>query len=202
MDQSVSELKNVTSGVPQCSVLGPLLFTLFINDISDILQYTKSLLYADDLKSWPQIFSSACAIQLHSDINSLTLWADDNGIIFNLDKSNFMCFDQGILSLSMKDVPICEVNEIKDLGLLIDNRLCWDSHIKYQLHKCSQTLAHIKRSVPSDLSCWRKLQLYQSLIVSILLYCSEVWCHSVTCLKKLEAFQEKFFRWLNPFASY
>ena len=202
LEQTVSELKNVTSGVPQGSVLGPLLFTLFINDISDNLQYTESLLYADDLKTWAQIFSSACAIQLNSDINSLTLWADDNGMIFNLEKIKFMCFGPGNLSLSMKDVPICEVNEIKDLGLLIDNRLCWDSHIKYQLHKCSQILALIKRSVPFGLSCWRKLQLYQSLILSILLYCSEVWCPSVTSLKKLEAFQKKFFRWLNPSASY
>ena len=123
-------------------------------------------------------------------------------MIFHLDKINFMCFGQGNLSLSMMDVPICEVNEIKDFGLLIGNRLCWDSHIKYQLHKCSQILALIKRRIPSGLSCWRKLQLYQSLILSILLYCSEVWCPSVTCLKKLEAFQKKIFRWLHPFASY
>ena len=70
LDQSVSELKNVTSGVPQGSVRG-LLFTLFINDIYGILQYTESLLYADDLKTRVQIFSSACAIQLDSDINYL-----------------------------------------------------------------------------------------------------------------------------------
>ena len=73
MDQSVSELKMVTSGNPQGSVVGRLLFTLLINDISDSLQYTKSLLYADDLKTCGQIFSSACAIHLNSDIISLTL---------------------------------------------------------------------------------------------------------------------------------
>ena len=97
LDQSVSELKNVTSGFPQGSVVGPLLFTVFINDISDNLQYTESLFYADDLKFWAQIFSSVCAIQLNSDIISLTLWADDNGMIFNLDKIKFMCFGQGKL---------------------------------------------------------------------------------------------------------
>ena len=79
------------------SVVGPLLFTVFINDISDNLQYTESLFYADDLKFWAQIFSSVCAIQLNSDIISLTLWADDNGMIFNLDKIKFMCFGQGKL---------------------------------------------------------------------------------------------------------
>ena len=135
LDQSVSELKNVTSGVPQGSVLGPLLFTLFINDISDNLHYTESLLYADDLKTWDQIFPSACGIQLNSDNNSLTVWADDNGMIFNLDKIKFMCFGQGNLSLSIKYLPICGVNEINNLRLLIDNKSCWDPHIKYQLHK-------------------------------------------------------------------
>ena len=80
LKQNVSELKNVTSGVPQGSVLGPLFFTLFNNDISDNLQYTKSLLYADDLKTRAQIFSSAFSIQLNSDINCLTLgwWQKDD----------------------------------------------------------------------------------------------------------------------------
>ena len=97
VDQSVSKLKNVTSGFPQDSVLGPLLFTLFINDISDNLQYTKALLYADDLKTWVQIFSSACAIQLNSDINSLTLWADDNGMILKLAKNQKYVFWPGTI---------------------------------------------------------------------------------------------------------
>ena len=46
------------------------------------------------------------------------------------------------------------------------------------------------------------MHFYQSLFLSILLYCSDIWCPSVTCLKNVEAFQKKFFRWLNPFASY
>ena len=53
---SVSELKNATSGGPQGGVIDPLVFTLFIIDVSDNLQYTGSLLYADDLKIWAQFF--------------------------------------------------------------------------------------------------------------------------------------------------
>ena len=166
---------NIQRSSRQCT--WSFVFYIIHYDNSNNLQYTESLLYADDLKTWAQVFSSDCAIQLNSEITSL--W-----MIFNLDKIKLMCFGQGKLSLSMKDVPICKVNEIKDLGFLIDNRLCWDSHIKHQLHKCSQILALLKRGVPFGLSCRKKLQLYQSLILSILLFCSEVWCPSVTCLKK------------------
>ena len=60
LDQSVSEFRNVTSGVPQGSVVGPLLFTLLINDIPDNLQYTESLLYADDLKTGSMFFECLC----------------------------------------------------------------------------------------------------------------------------------------------
>ena len=167
VDQSVFELKNVTFGVPKGSIPGPLLFTLFNNDISDNLQYTESLLYADDLKTWAQRFPSACAIQLNSDINSLTLWVDDNGMIFNLDKIKFLCFGQGNLSLSIKDVSICEVSEFEDISFLLTIDFV-GSH--------SSNISYIKaiKFWPSGFSCWRKLQLYQSLILSILLYCSEV----------------------------
>ena len=122
--QSVSELKNVTCGALQGSVLSPLLFTFFIKYISDNLQYTDALLNADDFKIWAKIFSNACDNQLNSDDISPTLSADDNGMISNLDKIKFISFGPGKLSLSMKNVPICEVNEIKDLVLFFDYKLC------------------------------------------------------------------------------
>ena len=75
---------------------------------------------------------------LFSDFTSLSVWAQGNGMIFNLDKIKLMCFGEENLLLPMKGVPISEVNEIKDLGLFIDNRLCWDSQIKHQLRKRSQ----------------------------------------------------------------
>ena len=96
------------------------------------MQYTESLLYADDLKTWAQIFSSVCAVQLNSENNSFTPWTGDNRMIFNLDKIKFMCFGQGKLSLSKKDVPICEVNENKGLGLLTtDYVVTHTSNISY-----------------------------------------------------------------------
>ena len=106
IDGNLSGMSAVLSGVPQGSVLGPLLFVLFINDIIEVIDYeTKILLYADDLKKYRQINSEQDRIKLQVDISSLQGWASQNKMKFHLDKckvlncqlsnkavSNFKCF--------------------------------------------------------------------------------------------------------------
>ena len=87
IDGNLSGMSAVLSGVPQGSVLGPLLFVLFINDIIEVIDYeTKILLYADDLKKYRQINSEQDRIKLQVDISSLQDWANQNKTKSNLDK--------------------------------------------------------------------------------------------------------------------
>ena len=80
-----SKIASVNSGVPQGSILGPLLFVLFINDISEVItEGTNIALYADDTKIWCKICSD-CVI-LNNDIESLSKWADRNMMKFHPNK--------------------------------------------------------------------------------------------------------------------
>ena len=82
-----SSLKTVLSGVPQGSILGPILFVLFINDMADGIDCNTDLaLYADDTKIWRKIMSEKDNIKLQTDINYLLMWSINNKINFNFKK--------------------------------------------------------------------------------------------------------------------
>ena len=90
---SKSGLKNVRSGVPQGSILGPLLFVLFINDMSEcISKDTNIALYADDTKIWRRIVHWSDHEVLQNDINSLLNWAHLNKMNFHPDKCKVLSF--------------------------------------------------------------------------------------------------------------
>ena len=83
---------NVTSGVPQGSILGPALFNMYINDISTCINFSNISLYADDSKLFHTItFMSKCK-QLQSDLNSIVKWCNDWKLNLNLDKCQIISF--------------------------------------------------------------------------------------------------------------
>ena len=121
-----------TSGVPQGSVLGPLLFLVFINDIASELS-CEFLLYADDLKIFKSVKSVNDCTILQTDLNLVQEWCDVNGMDLNVNKCCTMTFTR-------KNDPICflydignrslqRVGEFKDLGVLFDPKLSFINHI-------------------------------------------------------------------------
>ena len=97
-----SSSKNVLSGVPQGSILGPILFVLFINDIADGIDCDTNLaLYADDTKIWRKILSEKDLIKLQADINYLLMWSINNKISFNFDKCKVLSVNNKASPLSM-----------------------------------------------------------------------------------------------------
>ena len=83
-----------------------------------------------------------------------------------------------------------------DLGLTIDNNLNWGLHIDRQIAKCTRVLNFLRRNLPFGISIQRKKQLYQSCIISILLYASPCWCASIEGLRKLEKFNSRAMKWV------
>lgn len=82
-----------TSSVPQGSVLSPLLFALFINDLPPLI-IANILLFADDLKIYPEIRSHADSLTLQSDINTIVQWCNENGLSININKCSTMTFTE------------------------------------------------------------------------------------------------------------
>jgi Reverse transcriptase (RNA-dependent DNA polymerase) len=76
----------VKSGVPQGSHLGPLLFILFLNDVSEIFVHCQHLIYADDLKIFMKIASLEDVERLQSDLHRLSDWCSDSGLMLNVKK--------------------------------------------------------------------------------------------------------------------
>ena len=127
---SASRLQPVISGVPQGSVLGPLLFNFYINDIS-LLQLSAGTmsLYADDVMLYRIIRSQADFISLQADVDTLCIWTDKNRLKFNATKCKYMVISrkrQPIVPsspIAIKDTPLVKVFSYKYLGVWITSTL-------------------------------------------------------------------------------
>jgi hypothetical protein len=171
--------KIMTFGVPQGSILGPLLFLIYINDIPEIARFAKFILYADDAN----IILTADTIeeiqnQLTELIEVLIKWVFSNGLALNLKKTNYMIFSKRKVNLpttlSILNVPIERKPEARFLGVIIDESLSWSYHIKSVVSKMSRYIGvmfKIKKFLPLK----SRLQVYHSFVQSYLSYCSLVW---------------------------
>ena len=187
-------------GKPQGSVLGPLLFVLFINDLANDISNSHFYLFADDLK----IFTSADESLVQNDIDSLQRWCSLNCLEFHPLKCKtltFGGFDENIqLILGSHCLPY--VDKLKDLGFIVTRNLSWKEHINFKLLKSSRVFQFLKGNICHVISVNRKKLLLKSLLLSILLYSTPVWCPSVVDLKRMELFQYKSIRWIKACPSY
>ena len=173
-----STLHKLKYGVPQGSILGPILFILYINDLPQISKIAHHIYFADDANL---IISADTCIQLSLLVNevlSLVLhWATNNGLKLNASKTKYMIFsnkkvDDIIIYLGEDRLRKSETE--KFLGILIDSKLNWSDHIQILSTKISRNagiLLKLKGKVPSKI-----LHLiYNSFIQSHLYYCATVW---------------------------
>ena len=176
----------VKSGVPQGSILGPLLFVLFINDIYQQVSEGKSIaLYADDTKIWRTIFSENDCIVLNKDIDSLHKWALINGMNFNpnkckaisvtLRRPNYYILPFDRFSYELGDCVLDYVTEEKDHGVIIANKLNWEPQQKAIIAKASRQLGLLIRTCYFINNQTQKRSLYITLVRSVFEHCRELW---------------------------
>ena len=172
--------QTIKCGVPQGSILGPLLFLICINDLANTCKASLPILFADDTN----IFTSGRnQHELESNINDelcrISAWLKVNKLSLNIKKTHYMIFTTKNLytctiSLNIDGHPITEVSKTKFLGVIIDNKLKWNEHITFIGHKISRGIGMIIKA-RKVLNSSALIVLYYSFIYPYLICCNHVW---------------------------
>ncbi len=140
----------VTSGVPQGSILGPLLFPVYCNDVQNYIQANSTLaLFADDSKLYRSLDLPNASTSLQHDLDSLQTWSLDMKMKFNTTKCKVMHFSRKKLktdptSYNLAGQQLEQVTHISDLGIVVSSDLTWFTHIENIVAKANKTLGLIK----------------------------------------------------------
>lgn len=141
---------STNAGVPQGSILGPLLFLIFINDISDNI-LSDVFIFADDTSLMRKIEDIKLDFNIiNRDLHTLSEWADQWRVTFNASKTEYMIFSLKHSTfnypvLRLNNVPITRVSAHKHLGLTLDSKLTWNEHVTDITNKASKRIGNIKR---------------------------------------------------------
>lgn len=184
IDEELSEFIQIRSGVPQGSVLGPLLFCLYISDIKSCFEYSFTHNYADDV----QIYRSCrldedsvnnCIEKLNSDLKRVNTWALQNSLQLNASKSKSIVIykskinTNGFPSLILNNDIIPFSCNVTNLGLIFNQNLTWDEHI---LNKCSKIFVMLRSfwKLTTCTSCSFRRSIFMSYIFPHFLYADVV----------------------------
>ena len=170
-----SSWAQVTSGVPQGSVLGPLLFLVFVNDLPESVR-SHIQLFADDAKLYRSVMLPEDSGRLQLDLNALTAWSATWQLTFNETKCKSLHFGRSNQrsSYMMNGIPLDQVSEERDLGIIIDSELKFRQHAASATGKASQILGVIRRSF-RHLDRMTLPLLYKTLVRPHLEYGNVIW---------------------------
>ena len=195
-----SEWAPVLSGVPQGTVLGPLFFLLYINDIPSCVT-SEVRLFADDCLIYRQIQSMDDQAALQRDLNALDQWGSTWMMAFNTKKCHTMSFTKArkprfSFEYSLAGDLLQSVASHPYLGLTFSRKLNWNDHIDHICARANQALGFIRRNLSK---CPRTLKemAYKTLVRPLLEYCSPVWNpHQSTRTNQIEMVQRRAARFV------
>ena len=187
-----SEESYVTSGVPQGSVLGPLLFTIYVNDLAHNLN-CRVRLFADDCVVYAKLTGEDEHAPLQQDIESIQCWMSNNRMSLNLDKCEVVTFstkhhsNEKNYHIDGRILPF--KTGYKYLGVWLDKKLDWGEHINRITSKCIRNINFVMRNLKGS-TVDTKNHAYKTLLRPLLEYGCAVWdphkAKDVTALEKVQ----------------
>ena len=173
----LSRAHEVKSGIPQGSVLGPLLFVLFVNDLPQAVNHSSVYLFADDLKLFHKISTDTDHQLLQEDLNSVCKWTDSSQLQLHPDKCVAMNVgpQQDPAQYRLQDGhELRSVTQEKDLGVVIDSKLSFSAHVSQKVSKANSILGLVMRTIENKTS-EVIVTLYKALIRPHLEYANQIW---------------------------
>ena len=179
LEDSFSDWVKVISGIPQGTILGPLLFLIYINDVMDVCKEGSEIfVYADDAKIFNHVNSIKDVHVLQTDLNSMDKWIKEWSLKLNISKCRVVSFGRksNILQYdySIGNEVIQRTESITDLGVVFDPQLKFGLHIREKVNKAYARLGIIKRNfkcMSVEVFCL----LYKAMVRSQLEYANSVW---------------------------
>ena len=203
INQKLSNSRAVLSGIPQGSVLGPLLFVIYINDLPNFFNNMCDIyLFADDAKLYKCIYSKQDSDDLNKCFNSMIEWSNTWLMKLNIakckvlsvytNKNNYIKYEYGQCSPSTATIALEHEDCMKDLGVLIDSELTFAKHIHAKINVAYKMLGIIRRNFNfMVMDKFTFLTLYKTLVRNHLEYVNSVWCpYKISLIRDVEKFQK------------
>ena len=206
-DGALSEIQAISCGVPQASILGPLLFTILMNDIDKNLRQCEMTLYADD--SVLYVGGKTCDVieeKLNSDLEQIANWFVQNNLVLNLKKTKTECVLYGThqrtsgckpLEIKINQTKITESDVYEYLGVKMDKNLTFSDHLEKTINKATSRIKLLSR-IRHNISPYTAETIYKVTILPILLYCNNVFLHMAPSKEALfENIQKRALKVIN-----
>ena len=199
INSELSDPLPVVSGVPQGSIPGPILFSIYVNDLPLVPRSCLTESYVDDTKlyiSFPVHDLAKAVADLNADLLHIRNWCFENRLLLNPDKTKLIVYGSRqrlrnlpVIRLSVLGKELTPVHVVKDLGVTFDSSLTFQEHIVKTVSSCCSSLAQINR-VKHVFDRSTLITIINTLVFSKSFYCSSVWSSAAaTNLLKLQAVQ-------------
>lgn len=192
-----SRIYNSSSGVPAGSILGPILFSVYINDLVDVVKYGFMLLFADDVKICKEIADANDSRMLQEDINNIIAWCETNRLYFNDKKCAIFTASRSASFITTNyyigDYSVERKDEIRDLGIILDRKFTFGAHIETITANARQMIGYIKHVSNGNFTIETQKILYLAYVRSKLEFGSVIWSPKQSIYRDdIESVQKQF----------